>query len=141
MNLVGLHLLLFHCGANRFGSRVAHVMVPHGHHGRRIAAAHARRVNHTHLGRVSPVSQCFMECACTRQLAGERIADPQGDCRWRRLFIVNNIEVCVERGRFINVGHGQVHERRKGPQTGHGEVAVGILNQMQVLDQSIAMTQ
>ena len=57
------------------------------------------------------------------------------------MFVVNDIEMGVEGGGFIDGGHGQIHERRQGTKTGHGEVAIGILDRMQVLDQSVTVAQ
>jgi hypothetical protein len=57
------------------------------------------------------------------------------------LFIVNDIEMGIERGRFVNGGHGQIHEGRKSPETGHGQIPVGILKCMKVLEQAISASQ
>ena len=57
------------------------------------------------------------------------------------MFIVNHVEMGVEGGRFVNGGHGQIHERGQGPEVGHGEITAGILNNMQMFDQTIAVAQ
>jgi hypothetical protein len=53
---------------------------------------------------------------------------------------VNNVEMGVKGGGFINGSHGQVHEGRQGPETGHGKVTVGVLQGVQVLNQAVTVT-
>ena len=117
------------------------MMWPHGHHGGCLAAPQGGREAHAHLARVSPISQRLVQCACARQLARKRVTRPQSYLRRWGLFIMNDVEMGVESRRFIDGGHGQVHESGKGPKAGHGEVTVCVLQYMQVLDKAIAVPQ
>ena len=120
---------------------MAHVMMANLDHWRRVAAPHAGCTPHTHPGGISAVRERIMERLCASQLAGERIAHPQSYLRRWGLFIVDDIEMGVESGRFIHGGHGQIHESRKGPEAGHGEITVCVLQSVQVLDKAIAVSQ
>ena len=120
---------------------MAHMMTSNGHYRCCFTAPHAGRAQHPHPGGISPVSQILMQRLCSGQLTRKRITYTQGYCRWWRLFVVNNIEMGVEGGRFINSRHGQIHERGQGPEPGHGEVTVGVLHCMQVFNQTIPAAQ
>ncbi len=70
--------------------------------------------------------------------AGQRIADPHGDRRRRRLAFLHHVEMGVEGRDLIDLGERELHFLRQGGEMGGREMTVMVLNQMQMLDQEIA---
>ena len=74
----------------------------------------------------------------SRQLAGDRVADADGDRRRRRLAFLHHVEVVIEGRHFVDLGHGHLHLSRERDEMRGRQTAEAILNPVQVLDQQIA---
>ena len=98
--------------------------------GRRIAAAHARRAQNTNLmaeKRRQPAEQT----ARTGDLAGDGVANAYCDCGGRRLSVLHDVEVMVERGDLVDFRHRQFHLRGKRHEMMRRDAAETVLNPMQ----------
>ncbi len=51
---------------------------------------------------------------------------------------MHHVEVVVEGGDFVDLGLGQPHLLGQGPHVTRGQVAVAVLDQMQMFDQEVA---
>ena len=52
--------------------------------------------------------------------------------------LAHQVEVVVEARHLVDLGGGEVHLLRERRQVGGGEVAVGVLNAVQMLDEQVA---
>ena len=120
------------------GRRVEHLHVADRADRRAIARAHAGRVHHAHV-RPELARQFGEQLFRTRHRARKQIADPHRDRRWRRLAFLHHVEVRVERRDFVDLGHRQLHFGGKRRHVRSGDVAVFVLDQMQMLDQQITL--
>ena len=73
------------------------------------------------------------------QSTREAVTDTDGQRGRRCLTFAHHIEMGIETGNLINFGLRQAHFLGQGADVGGAEVAVGILNEMQKLDQEIAV--
>ena len=69
--------------------------------------------------------------------AGQRIAHPHRDRR-RRRAVLHHIEMRIEGRDLVDFGERELHLRRQRSEMRRGEMAVVVLDQMQMLDQQIA---
>ena len=118
---VGLHHLHMADGADR----------------RAIAGAHARRAHDAHVG-AERLRQFLQQALGAGQRAGQRIADAHGDRRRRRLALLHHVEMRVEGRDLIDFGQRKLHLLRQRGEMRGGQMAVMVLDQMQMLDQQIA---
>ncbi len=102
------------------------------------AAADARGADHPHFHRIDAGSQLVDQLFGAGDHAGDGVADPDGDRRGRDLALVHHIEVIVERGDLVDLGLGQAHLLGQRAQVARGQVAVAVLDQVQVFDQEVA---
>ncbi len=72
------------------------------------------------------------------QLTTDRIAHPDGQGRRRGLVLFDHIKMVVKAGHLVDLNRGQPHLRGQGNEMGRRQVAVVVLNGMQVLNQQIA---
>ena len=76
--------------------------------GRLLAAPDARGPEHANVG-VAVREQRVAQRVRTGHPAGQRLADPDGDRR-RRCFVgVDDVEVVIERGDLVDLGHCELH--------------------------------
>ena len=73
-----------------------------------------------------------------RHRAGERVADAHRDRRGRDLAFLHDIEMRVEGRDLVDLGLRELHLGGERREMRGGEMAVAVLDQMQVLDQQIA---
>ena len=73
-----------------------------------------------------------------RHGAGQRIAHAHGDRRRRRLAFLHHVEMGVEGRDLVDFGERELHLLRQRGEMRGGEMAVFVLDQVQVLDQEIA---
>ena len=73
-----------------------------------------------------------------RHRAGQRVAHPHGDRRRRRLAFLHHVEMGVEGRDLVDLGQRELHLLRERGEMRGGEMAVVVLDQMQMLDQQIA---
>ena len=104
---------------------------------RAVAGAHAGRAHDAHV-RAEPVGQLAQEMLGARHRAGERIADAHRDARRRRLAFLHHVEMRVEGRDLVDLGQRELHLLRQRGEMRGREMAVAVLNQMQMLDQEIA---
>ena len=107
-----------------------------GHRGG-VTAPHAGRPYDAHAG-----AAIFLErgqqFTPTHQFAGQAVADPDGDGR-RRLFpFLDDVEMGVKGRDLVDLGHGEAHLIGKGGEMGGREVVIGVLDEMEMLDQKVA---
>ncbi len=74
----------------------------------------------------------------TGEVAGDGIADADGDRGWAGFAFLDNVEVVVEGRDFVDLCHRHFHFVGKRDNVGRGEAVVMILDFVQVLDQEIA---
>ena len=113
---------------------MAESVVPHAHGRRGLAAADARHADHANVG-TQRVRQLVEERLRSRQMARQRLADPHGDGRRRGFVGVDDVEVVIERGHFVHLGHRELHFLRQRDDVRRRNAAAGILDPVQVLDQ------
>ena len=105
--------------------------------GRRlIAAADAGRAHDAHPGS-DPGRQRLEQPPGAHHLAGQPVADPHGQRGRRRLPLLDDVEVGVEGCDLEHLGHRQPHLLGQRPEVRRREVAVAILDEMEVFDQKI----
>ena len=121
-----------------FRRGVVDMVMPDLQHRRRIAAAHAGRAQNAHFRRIHPVFQRRFQLLRARHFAGKTIADPDCQRGRGRLPFLNHVEMGVEGGDLVNLGLRQTHFLGQRAQMGGGQMAVGVLNDVQMLDQKIA---
>jgi hypothetical protein len=104
---------------------------------RLLASAHARRRKNPHAG-AEPVLQGVDQLAGARKLARERVADAHGERRRGRGAVFQHVEVMIERRDFVDLGGRQVHLARERDDVLGGEMAVAVLDFVQMLEEQIA---
>ena len=122
-----------------FGSRVNDVVVADLGDGRRFAPAHARCADDTHFGRIGPGLERADQRVRACDHATEAVANPDGQRRRRRLAFLHDVEMGVEGRDLVDLGLGQLHLVGQRRQMGRREMAAGVLDQVQILDQQIAL--
>jgi hypothetical protein len=105
--------------------------------GRGVAAADAGRTHHTNAG-AGTVLQLMQQVFRAQHRAGERIADPNGQRRDIGFTLLHHIEMRVEGRGLEHLRKCQLHLLGKGCEVGCGNLLVGILDEMQMLDQEVA---
>ena len=108
------------------------------HHGDRclLATADAGRRDDAHPASQRPLEPGH-QLAGAGELAGERIAHAHGERRGRRFAFLDDVKMVVESGDFVDFGLREPHLPRERRDVGGGEVAVVVLDQVQVLDQQV----
>ena len=107
--------------------------------GRRAgAAADARRPHHPHGLRVDGRAELADQLLGPGKHAGNRIADPDGQRRRRRLAFLDDVEMVVERRHLVDLGLRQPHLLGKRAQVGGRQMAVAVLDQVKMFDQQVA---
>ncbi len=114
------------------------MVAPDDDHRRHFAPPHAGGVQHTDLRRIEPGRQRVGECIGPGEFAGERIADPDGERGRRGLVFLHHIEMRVEGRHFPDRRLRQPHLLGERPQMRGAQMAVFVLDQVQMLDQQIA---
>ncbi len=104
---------------------------------RAVASAHAGRAHHAHIW-AQLFRQFGKQPLGAKQRAGQRIADPHGNRRRRRLAFLHHIEMGVEGRHLVDLGERKLHFLRQGGKVRGREMTVMVLNQMQMLDEEIA---
>ena len=101
-----------------------------------VAQPHARSVYDTDIFR-GLVAERLQDVVGTGQFAGDGIAYPDGDFGRRGLAFLDHIEVVVERRHLIDLGLGEAHLAGQGGEMSGRQMAVLVLDQVQVFDQQI----
>ena len=104
---------------------------------RSVATPDAGRAHHAYPGTGSAL-QFLQQFFGAQHGAGQRIADPNGQRRNVRLAFLHHVEMRVEGRRLEHLREGQLHLVGKRRQMRGRNLVVGILDQMQMLDQQIA---
>ena len=124
-------------GLDVIDSCVPHLHVPDRAGRRLVADTHARRAHDAHI-RTERVRQFVQQTLRAHHRAGEAVAYPHGDSRWRNLMLLHDVEVRIEGRNLVDLGQRKLHFLRKGCKMRGGEMAIVVLDQMQMLDQQIA---
>src|SRR5207249_1085529 len=114
-----------------------HLHVADGADRRAVASPHAGRAHNANIGS-EPDRQRTQEMLGSRHRAGERIADSHGHRRRRGLVFLHHVEMGVEGRNLVDLGERELHLLRERGEMGGREMAVAILNEVQMLDQEIA---
>ena len=106
------------------------------HDGSVVTASNTGRVHHPHViaERALEIGQELLRAA---HGTGQRIADPHRDAGGRGFPILHHVEMMVEGGHLVHLRHGELHFGGERHQVRLGDLAVGVLNFVQVLDQKI----
>ena len=123
-------------GADGGGRRLHHLHVADGSDRGAVAGADAGRAHHPHIGAKQP-RQLGQQLVGAGHGAGQAVAHPHGD-GGRRRAVLHHVEMGIEGGDLVDLGLGELHLGRERGEMRRGQVAVAILQQMQVLDQEIA---
>src|SRR5215467_14116006 len=73
-----------------------------------------------------------------RHGAGERVAYAHGERGRRRLVFLHHVEMGVEGRDLVDLGERELHLLRQRGEMRGGEIAVAVLDQVEMLDQEIA---
>ena len=123
---------------NGRGRRVVDVAVADFRNGRGIATSHAGGADHPHPVR-APLLQGGHERDGPRKLAREAVAHPHGDGRRRGSAVRHDVEVGVERRGLVHLGLGEAVLGGESREMPGAERAETVLDEMQVLDEVIAL--
>ncbi len=104
---------------------------------RAVASAHAGRAHDPDIG-AELVRQLAQEMLGAGHGAGERIAHPHRDRGRRRLAFLHHVEMGVEGRDLVDLGQRELHLLRQRGKMRGGEIAIAILDQVQILDEQIA---
>ena len=104
--------------------------------GRSVATTDARRPQHANV-RTQRGCQLIEELIAPREVAGDRLTDAHRDRRRRCLVFLNNVEVVIKGGDFVDLGGSEAHLVGKGREMRGGKMAEAVLKSMQMLDQEI----
>ena len=106
-------------------------------HRRAGAAPHAGRAHHAHALDADLLDRRD-ELFGARQHAGQGLADSYRHRRRPPFAVADDIEMGIERGDFINLGHRQPHFLGQAVQQPRRQAALGVLDQVQIFDQEVA---
>jgi hypothetical protein len=105
---------------------------------RLVAQPHARSAHHPHAG--SELGRERREqCLGAEQGTGEAVADAHGESRDVLAVLLYDVEMRVEGCRLEHFGKGQAHFLGERGQVRRGDLAVGVLDPVQVFDQQVAV--
>ena len=90
-----------------------------------------------HAG-TEPLGQAREQRVRARQLARDRIADAHRDRRRSGGAVLHHVEVVVEGRDLVHFGHRELHLLRERDEMTGGEMAVAVLDPVQMLDEQIA---
>ena len=107
-------------------------------HRRMLAAPHAGCPQHPDF-RTQPRRQGRQQGLGALELAAQGIADPDREGRGRGLAFGDDVEMGIEGGDLIDLRHGDLHLLGQGREMAGGEMAIAVLEEMQELDQQIAV--
>ena len=123
---------------HRCGVCMKHLCMSDSGDRRAVAGAHAGRAeNPDILARGG--FQFRLQHGCARHLAGDAVADTDGDRRGRGLVLAHHVEMGVEGRRLVDFRHRQAHQFGEGGEMGGREAAGRVLDHVQMLDQQIAV--
>ena len=108
-----------------------------GHRGG-VAPAHARRADDPDA-LTEGGGQRLQQGAGAGQLARKAVADPNRDRRRRLLAFGEHVEVGVERRDLVDLRHRQTHLVSQRGEVRRGDAVPGVLYQVQVLDEQVAV--
>jgi hypothetical protein len=113
-------------------------IVAHFDGGRVIAQPDAGRAyNPDAVAQLAP--QRVQQWLCAEHRAGQAVADPHRQRRNGCLAFFHNVEMGIEGRRLEHFGEGEAHFIRERGEVGGGDLPVGVLDEMQMLDQQIAL--
>ena len=104
---------------------------------RGVAAADAGRAHHANAG-AGRVLQLLQQFFRAQHGAGQGIADANGQRRDVGLALLHHVEMRVEGRGLEHLGKGQLHLVGKRCEMRRGNLAIGVLDQVQMLDQQVA---
>src|SRR6266851_4940189 len=104
-----------------------------------VATAHAGRTDNPHA-RSQTLRQLGEEGLRAEERTGQAVADAHGDGRRRRLPIHHDVKMGVERGDLVDLDESQFHLVSQRRQVAGMQAAVPVLNEVQMLNQEIALT-
>ena len=112
-----------------------------GHFGDRggVAMPHAWRAYDADPARIELIAQRRQQLLRAHHLAGQAVAHPDRERRRRRLALLDHVEMRIERCGFVDRRLRQPHLLGERREMRGAEVAVAVLDQVQVLDQQIAL--
>src|SRR5262249_27982372 len=125
------------CRGDAFLAGPHHLHVADRADGRAVASPHAGSAHDANVG-PEPVRESAQEMLGSGHRAGERIANPHCGGGRRRLVFFHHVEMRVESRNFVDLSERKLHLLRERGEVRGGEIAVAILNEVQMLDQQIA---
>ena len=120
-----------------FQGGAVHVVVADLGHRRAVAAAHAGRADDADPA-AEPLRQAVEQRLGAQEFAGQTVADPDGQGRRQRLVVEHDVEVGIEGRDLVDLRHGNGHEAGERVEVAGLEAALGVLDEMEVLDQQVA---
>ena len=131
---------VLHGGGDRFRLGPFYGVGPHHGNRRGLAAAHAGDRLNPDPVRVGQHAKLVDQPGRAEHLTGQRFTYPHGQRRGCVLIGLQNVEMVIESGCFINFGHGQLHFNSQGQEMAVRQVAVVVLEPVQVFHQQVAGT-
>ena len=77
-----------------------------------LTSTHARRAEDPHIF-ATGFFQAAQQFPPAGDLAGQAVAYPEGQCRRCRILLVDDIEMRIESGHFVDLGLGQAEHLRQ----------------------------
>ena len=133
VHLVSCHAAV-HGGHDRDLARWRDRPLPHHRHRRLLAAPDAGCGDDSHLA-PEQHRQARQQILRARELAAQAVADSHGQRRRRVLPLLDHVEVVIEGRDLVDLGLRQPHLAREGREMRRAEVAIAVLDLVQVLDQ------
>ena len=122
-----------------FSSCVWHRVLPDDGYRRCFATPDTWRVQHADVFAQQSWQQ-LQQSLGAGKVAGYRVADSHRKRWWRCVAFFDHVEVVIEGGDLVNLGHGHLHLRRERDEMCGRQAAETILNPMEMLNQEIAPT-
>ena len=92
-----------------FRGGVINMVVPNFQHRGGITTPHAGRAQDADLLWIKTRFQCRFQRLCPSQFTRQRIANPDGQRRWRCFILFHHVEMRIKCRDFVNFGHRHAH--------------------------------
>src|SRR5690606_36753295 len=131
-----LDLVTSHCVGDGCSAGALDRVASDNGHRCTVATADTRRRDHADT-RTERVPQRVEQLVASGEVTGDRVADADGDRRWRDVALLHDVEMVVERRHLVGLRRRQPELEGEGVELRDRQVAVVILQQVKVLDEQV----